>query len=182
MSETRLGIRVRTPFSGKNKEKLMKAANGYLTQPVHVTLAVELLDPSDATFETISDEITVAIVDVDHKTEDGSMVMVHAITVDGSKSIKSVPVPSNGNADDEVQILCNGDDLAMTVDTVYGDAAIIRIADKADKTVDLDDLSSILCRLALPEGFPASTGDPITWEDFTSNPADNDDGGGSQDS
>lgn len=165
--KTKVGVRVRTPFAGA-LHKMGDAAKAYFSNPVLVTLPVELVDPSDPTFEIIRDEIVAAIVDVDHKSNDGSIVLVRAKVISGSKEIKSVPVPSNGNSDASVEVLCKGDDLTLIVDTVYGDASIIRISDSVNKLVDLNDLSSILCRLVLPAGLPDSKGDPITWEDFIS--------------
>lgn len=167
MSVSKLGIRVSTPFEGL-LEKLEDATRAYFNSPVHVKLPISLVDPADPTFTIVHDAITVAVVDINHKSDDDSVVIMRAKVIDGSKAIKSVPVPSKGNSDANVEILCEGDDLHLVVDIIYGDAAIIKVSDSVSKNVDLNDLSSILCRLALPAGLPNSEGDPISWEDFVS--------------
>lgn len=162
------GIRALTPFAGQ-LEAIMEAGKKYLVNPVHVSLPVNLLDPGNPSFRIIKDNILVAVVGVDHRSEDDSIVVMRVKVIKGSNKIKTVPVPSKGNSDSSVKVLCDGDDLTMVVDAVYGDAVILKITDTIGRAVTLNNLTDILPRLQLSAGFPESSGEPVTWEEFVAN-------------
>ncbi len=162
---SRQGIRVLTPFAGQ-LEAIMEAGNSYLTNPVHVSLPVNLLNPDDKSFHIVKDKISVAIVGMDHRSEDDSIIVMRAKVIDGSNRIKSVVVPSAGNSNSSIKVLCDGDDLTMVVDVVYGDAVILKVTDSIGRAVTLNNLTDILPRLQLSVGFPISSGAPVAWEEF----------------
>lgn len=162
---SRQGIRVLTPFAGQ-LEAIMEAGNSYLTNPVHVSLPVNLLDPDDKSFHIVKDKISVAIVGMDHRSDDDSIIVMRAKVIKGSGRIKSVSVPSMGNSNASIKVLCDGDDLTMVVDVVYGDAVILKVTDSIGRAVTLNNLTDILPRLQLSVGFPISSGAPVAWEEF----------------
>lgn len=162
---SRQGIRVLTPFAG-NLEAIMEAGKNYLINPVHVSLPVNLLDPDDTAFHIIKDKILVAIVGVDHRSNDDSIVVMRAKVIKGSKRIKTVSAPSMGNSNSSIKVLCDGDDLTMVVDVIYGDAVILKVTDTIGRVVTLNNLTDILPRLRLSVGFPDSSGTPVEWEEF----------------
>lgn len=159
------GIRVNTPFAGKIYAITMAAAN-YLENPVTVPLQVMLIDPTNPKFKIVHDEIVVAIVGVNHRSEDDSIIAMQAKVIKGSNQITSVPVINESNSVSDIPVLRDGDDLTMIVDTVYGDAVILKDSDSIGRNVVLDNLAGILCRLTLSMGFPVSHGDSIAWETF----------------
>lgn len=173
MRTTIYGIRVYTPFAGRLQE-LEEAALTYFEGPVHVKLPITLMDASDLAAKHINDEITVAIVDVDHKGDDKNIVLLRTKVIEGAKQFNKVPVSGDGSADMDIEVLCNGDDVTLIVDAACGDAAIVQNSDNVDKVVVFDGLSKILPRLSIPSGLPTSTGDPVSWEDFLAGPAGTD--------
>jgi len=167
MAESKLGIRVfQPPFTGMLSE-LERAASVYFKSPVKVKLPIVLMDPSDFTVAHVADEITITIVNVDHKGDDENIVLLRAKIVEGTKNFKKVPV-NDENINKDMEVLRDGDDIVIIADTACGDAAIIQNSNDK-KIIDFDDLSSILPRLEIPCGLPVSPSTPISWEDFIAN-------------
>lgn len=166
MSESKRSIRIHYPVFTRQLNKLKRAADAYFQTPVHVVLPITLMDIHDSDFEHINDEIKIAIINVNHKSADPSIVVIHAQVVDGSKEFKKVPVSSEGNADAEEEVLHNGDFITIVADTANGDAVITLCADNNERATHFDNLSSILPRLNLTDCLPESKGTPIAWDDF----------------
>lgn len=165
---TKLGIRANNSGIAGRGEDLRNAANNYLTDPVDLPLSLSLVDPANGT-KIASDEIVVTIVGCSYRSADGKILMVDAKvvkgTTDGIRTISAEKEDDHAIVD--VEILRNGDDLKMIVDTGLGDIAISQTNDDKDKIVILDDLSDILPRLALTTSLPVSTGSHTAWKDLT---------------
>lgn len=164
--QTHLSIRVNaTEFIGM-RAAIRAAAEQYSKKPVYVQLSITLMDQNDPKFHVVRDTITVAIVDVVRCAEGDEIISVRAKIVNGTRKIATVPV-EDGNAIDDVKILEKGDDLTIVMDTLLGDAAIVKNIGLKGMTI-LENPIKVLPRLKMTASIPMPSDDNATdWDTFS---------------
>lgn len=145
-------------------DAITDAAKNYLTTPVHISLPITKLQSNQL---GVRDEVTVAIAETGHCSTIPDIVTIRTKVVNGARKVQDVQV-QEGNATIDVPVLRAADDVLMVVDTMYGDAAILRVNDATGRMVILNGMTDILPRLKLVVGLPEAPEDKaIGWEIFS---------------